>query len=59
VAYSFYDEDGNSNDTFAGVTALCIIGIIAYTIVRSYYDRTACLYMVKRIVYASVLASSY
>ena len=59
MAYSHYDEDGNSTDTFAGVTAFCIIAILAYTLIRMYFEGIACAYMIKRIVYASVLASSY
>jgi hypothetical protein len=59
VAYSHYDQGGSSDETFAGLTAFCIIAIIFYTLIRTYFDRIASAYMVKRIVYASVLGSSY
>ena len=59
MAYSQYDVDGNTNDTFAGTTALCLIIIISYSAVVLYFDRIGFAYMVKRIVYASVLATSY
>lgn len=59
VAYSHYDSGGNDKDTYAGLSALFIIFIITYTCVRTYFDKIAGAYMIKRIVYTSILGTSY
>jgi hypothetical protein len=59
VAYFNYDKQGDSEETFKGLAILCMGVILLYMVVRCYFNRVAGAYMVKRIIYASILGSSY
>ncbi len=59
MAFINYDKDYSNSGTFIGLSVLLLTILIIYIIGRAYFNQIAGLYMVKRLVYACVLASSY
>lgn len=59
VAFINYDMDYSNSGTFIGLSVLLLTILIVYTIGRLYFNLIGGIYMLKRLFYACVLASSY
>jgi biotin transporter BioY len=59
MAFINHDKNYSNSGTFIGLSVLLLTVLIIYLIGRLYLNLIAGLYMVKRLLFACVLASSY
>jgi hypothetical protein len=59
IAFINYDKNYSKSGTFIGLAVLLLTIFIIYTVARLYFNLIGGLYMVKRLIYACILASSY
>lgn len=59
IAFINYDVNYSQSGTFIGLSVLLLTTLIIYTLARLKFNHIAGIYMIKRLLYACVLASSY
>lgn len=59
MAFIDYDKNYTHSGTFIGISVLLLTVLIIYLIARLYFNLLGGIYMVKRLVFACVLASSF
>lgn len=59
MAFINHDKNYTHSGTFIGISVLLLTVLIIYVIARLYFNLLGGIYMVKRLVFACVLASSF